>query len=329
MNWPRGEIEQELFIRRIEDQVSRLRDVRRSIVIHSYFQPTRQQWEARYAAKYGGTPPIPPGMRLCWYDMRNGSVSMYTTTFDRSGGTVSSGEVYKSTANVISNAIRFLGTYRSDGRIAPADINSPDVVVGSNIAYHKRKGLQMLDMFFAIDVDYVNDTVKLMIDFGDNVIEPEFVATTVDDFVRIQGIPFTETTAIDDSSSRTNVLVELQELADAANSAAYFPAPFFHVRIVNPFSQVKDEVERPLAPMVVVGTAYSPRNNFGNLSNGVHVAYFAATRFHSARLGKDWRITLHEGTSENRITPVDAYGYVYGYYNVDTNLSSKEFEGVI
>lgn len=334
MTWPRGQTEQELMLRRLEKQFARLNHVQQSLVIHSYSEPSRQQWEAKYRQIFNGDAPIPPGMRLCWYDMRNGFIRQFTTTFDTENGSRSSGEIYAAVRNQRSSSLRFIGNMTVDGRVSPADNNHPNIVIGSNIVTHKRRGLLMLEMFIRLQHTFVDDGTRLWIDFGDTIVEPEMVSTGNNDFTRLYGrandTTLSALQAFDNNFPQESEIMVLPEGPDAANGATLFPAILVHMKLFNPFNFLTpdDEFAQP-TNVVGMGTIYHFANNLAAVSNGAIISHFMFQRLSPVKLGKDWRIEFREQTTTtDRVQPIRGDGWVYGYYNQAIS-ESEEFTGVI
>ncbi len=334
--WARSGIEQELQMRSLERQVARLVHTRMSLVLHSVSEPVRQQWENAYRDQFDGDVPIPPGMRLCWYDMRNGIIRQYMTTFDRENGTESSGEIYPAVRNQQSSHIRFIGTMNVDGRAAPAAINSPDIVIGSNIAANERKGLLMLELFFRLRHTYVNDGTRLWLDFGTAVVEPEMVSTGNNDISRLYGrgaaSVLSAAQAFDNNfPQEATMLAAIAEGPDAANGATQFPSWLCHMQIFNPFGFLTDTDELASDTNVVgMGTLYHFPNSYTAPSLGVvdSISHFMITALHPVKLGKDWRINFKKETGSARVTPISGDGWIYGYYNTAV-ADDMEFVDVV
>lgn len=335
--WPRGKTEQELYVRSLEKQVSRLIHTRKSLVVHSIRQPTRQEWENAYREQYDGNPPIPPGMKLCWYDMRNGFIRQYMTTFDRENGTASSGEVYPSVRNQVGSHIRFIGQMTVDGRISPSSTNSPDIVIGSSLAGNKRKGLLMLELFFRYKHRYADDGTRMWLDFGTTVVEPEMVSAGNNDISRLYGKGATGVlsaaqTFDNNFPQESTMLAAIAEGPDPVNGATAFPATLCHMQIFNPFGFLNGTNEfRQDTNVVGMGTFYHFPNNYvlpGGVARQGSIAHFMITALHPMKLGKNWRINFRKETGATRVTPISGDGWIYGYYNTVVK-DDTEFINVI
>jgi hypothetical protein len=335
--WPRGNIEQELYVRSLERQVARLTHTRQSIVLHSIVAPTRKQWESAYRDQYDGDVPIPPGMRLCWLDMRNGIIRQYMTTFDRENGTASSGEIYAAVRNQIGSHIRFIGNMTVDGRAAPASVNSPDIVIGSDLAANKRKGLLMLELFFRYKHRYANDGTRIWLDFGTTVVEPEMVSTGNNDISRLHGRGasgvLSAAQAFDNNfPQESTMLASIAESPDPTNGATAFPAMLCHMQLFNPFGFLNGDNEfRQDTNVVGMGTFYHFPNNYipssGTTRQG-SMSHFMISALHPMKLGKNWRINFRKETGSARVSPIGGDGWVYGYYNTAIT-DDTEFVDVI
>lgn len=334
--WPRSNLEQELATRELEKLVARLTHTRQSLVIHSYTEPNRQQWEAQYRTTLSGEPPIPPGLRLCWHDMRNNIIRQYGTTFDLQNGTRSSGAIYETIRNQTGSAIRLIGIVNVDGRISSSVNQHPNIVIGSNIVTHKRRGLLMLEMMFRFRHNFVNDGTRLWLNFGDTIVEPEMVSSSDNDVSRMYGRGnagvLSSAQAFDNTFPQESELLLMPESPDAANGATVFPDMLIHMRIMNPFGNVNASSGRDFgfrSNNVGFGAVYHFPNNYGLPSaNAGIITNFMVHRLHPVKLGKDWRIYFREQTANTRVTPVGGDGWVYGYYNQAVS-ESQEFDGVI
>lgn len=327
--WPRTQIEQELFVQQLEEHVARLTHIRQSLVIHSYREPSRQQWENKYRETLSGEPPIPPGMRLCWYDMRNGYIVQYGTAFDLQNGTASSGVVYPTVRNQNSSAIRLIGNVQiGAGRVTAGGLS----IIGSNLITHFYRDLLFMDIFFFLDYTFVNDGTRFWMDFGSDVVMPELVTTSVNNssqlYGRAIGGSLTAAQTFVNNFTQENVLIPLPEGPDAANGATQFPALLCHIHLMHPF-RVLEESES-ITNVCGFGTVYHFPNNYGSggSANDGGISHFSLQRLHPVKLGKDWRINFREDTSSDLVENITSLGWVYGYYK-SPQMSAREFTNVV
>jgi hypothetical protein len=81
MTWPVPYIEQAVYYQRLLDELSTYQANNKPITVHSFSEPTQEQWEAAYIAQGLHQPPIRPGARLYWFDLKNGTTKAYTTVW--------------------------------------------------------------------------------------------------------------------------------------------------------------------------------------------------------------------------------------------------------
>lgn len=331
--WPRSAIEQDLRVTEKEEIVNRLEHASQSIVVHGYTAPSRAAWERAYAEEYGGTPPIPPGMKLCWYDMRNGIMRQHMTTFDTSGGVSSSGEVYRAIRNQNKAPIRYLGRLSIDGYIKNPVNNNPTIRLGVNQALERERGLLMIEIYFRIRHRIVDDTVRLLVDFGDDVLEPEMtiapdVNTLSTSAYMEPDDTFSSATDPDASFTRLKTMITMVEGADPAGDGALNQPPMIGwLRIYNPFGfrkqNASDEQFR-YGNSVVRGLIFHYKNAFGTnmgmQDRGVVAHHLNTHRVHPVPYGRDWRPWLFQTVTGGTYTaPVSGAGWAYGYYTSDVS----------
>lgn len=94
--WPNNYAEQAAYMQRLTEEVNRVKASRLGqAILRSYTPPTRQEWESAWSSQTDFPLPIPPGAKLCWYDLRSGRIKTFTTAYDIEGGQGSSGAIYE------------------------------------------------------------------------------------------------------------------------------------------------------------------------------------------------------------------------------------------
>lgn len=172
--WPVTETEQQLLIDRLEKHVSDLEAIRSSIVLHSYAQPTDTSWEQAYLSEIGGTLPIPPGLRLCWLNMRTGQMVVFSTAFDLDGGTASSGRVYPYGQTQNTSVFRYLGGVEAEsGYFVGPESNTHAIRFGANIPEHQKRGLFMVEGYIRFSYPVKDLANSIWLDLGDLVYQLE------------------------------------------------------------------------------------------------------------------------------------------------------------
>ena len=110
MTWPVNWIEQAAYYNQLKKQINLLKAQARPVTVHSYREPTQKQWEDAYAAQAGEVPPIAPGVRLFWYDMKNGTVKPYSTVWKTDNATIDPAVRPAVSQTAPRSCFRFLGT---------------------------------------------------------------------------------------------------------------------------------------------------------------------------------------------------------------------------
>lgn len=119
--WPYSEIDQQVFIAELEARLLRLRNSIKPLVVHKYTVPTQSDWERQWVSVSGSPPPIPPGLRLLWYDLSSGQMRPFYSCHNLANGTDSDGTVYPAKAdNADGDCFRFLGTIGRNGSLESA-----------------------------------------------------------------------------------------------------------------------------------------------------------------------------------------------------------------
>lgn len=115
MTWPVPWIEQAVYYQQLVETLAQYRAQHTPISVHSFSEPTQTQWENAYQAQSGLIPPILPGSRLMWHDLKNGSVKPYTTVYGPNGTDIDS--TVRPLINDIDpqGCLRYLGRRRTYG----------------------------------------------------------------------------------------------------------------------------------------------------------------------------------------------------------------------
>lgn len=146
--WPVSYAEQKLYAEELVRRVSVLQAVTVPIVVEAIAVPSRNDWESAYVIATGQNPPIIPGTKLLWQDLRENRIRMFTTVYDINNGTETSGEIYpwSSLNKVVGSQIKLLAT------------NSPTTRVGSfntlsfNLKKYEQDALRQLIFFGTVNV---------------------------------------------------------------------------------------------------------------------------------------------------------------------------------
>jgi hypothetical protein len=110
MTWPVNWIEQASYYRELQSDLAQLQAQRKPIVLHSYREPSQSDWENAYVAQMNKVPPIVPGTRLFWYDMKNGTPKRYTTVWSSDNATIDATVRPFVSETEPRGCMRFLGT---------------------------------------------------------------------------------------------------------------------------------------------------------------------------------------------------------------------------
>jgi hypothetical protein len=82
--WPVNWIEQDQIYRLLQEEYEKRLAQATPVLVHSFNEPTQEQWEDAYVKQTGRIPPILPG-KLRWFDLRNGTIKSYTTIYKDGG----------------------------------------------------------------------------------------------------------------------------------------------------------------------------------------------------------------------------------------------------
>lgn len=154
MSWPGNYAGQALAVAQYEKRLLDIQKVQIKVVIHSWKEPTQQEFEAAYVAQTGFTLPIPPGALLLWSDMRNGGMTRaYTVANDLANGTLSSGTIVPYIEAQTTSPFRFLGHSYAKANWARNNlmrITGPGAEFFTAPSEWQRRGLAMLWIYFSI-----------------------------------------------------------------------------------------------------------------------------------------------------------------------------------
>jgi hypothetical protein len=153
--WPQSLAEQTVFIDQMQKRLDEVQAARNPIIVHSFSEPTQDDWEAAWIQKSGALPPIPVGTKLTWYDLKSGRMRLYTTTYDLQNGSDSSGNVVVwERRNKVQDNFRFLGALNDRGTLISAYTRSDNTVASLllNEALWRQRGLRKLYIYLSIVV---------------------------------------------------------------------------------------------------------------------------------------------------------------------------------
>lgn len=139
MTWPPNVPEQTLLLDAIERELDTIEGSSNFIYIASTTRPTRGEWETQYERISGQRPPIPPGVYLCWYDMRSAQVRLNMTAFDTGNGSLSTGDIYPVASP--PQTYHYLGRIDRSGRYQDAKNPIP------NWEAYRAKGLRAVRIY--------------------------------------------------------------------------------------------------------------------------------------------------------------------------------------
>lgn len=88
MSWPVNWIEQAQYYLRLQARLDALKAQSQTVVVYSFRKPTQQMWEDAYVNQVSQVPPILPGVRLFWFDLKNGLPKRYATVTAADGLTI-------------------------------------------------------------------------------------------------------------------------------------------------------------------------------------------------------------------------------------------------
>ena len=150
-DWHVNYIEQMLWYDKFRTSLDALKAVNRVIYFPKFSQPTQAEWEAAYTRQTGLVPPIIPGSKLAWMDLKSGIIKQFTTTFDLNNGELSSGTVYPMiNRDYDQGSLRLIGTWKTRGEWVSPNVNAPYYAFPIDIPYLVSKGLVALWVFFRI-----------------------------------------------------------------------------------------------------------------------------------------------------------------------------------
>lgn len=151
--WPPSLGDETVYLQRMSDRLNAARTSLSSIVLHSFVEPTTDKWNAAWITKTALPPPIPPGTKLSWYNLRTGRINLYTTVNDLQNGLSSSGDVVLwETEKKDLSCFRFLGGLSSRGTILSASTRTDSTVTSFflNEPLWRQRGLRKLIIYLNI-----------------------------------------------------------------------------------------------------------------------------------------------------------------------------------
>lgn len=326
MTWPVGKVEQLIKIKALQRQLEEVQSGRRSVVIHSYHLPSRADWELAYQQQRSGTLPIPPGTKLCWYDMRSGWVKTYTTTWDRENGTATSGEIYPYSRNRYEDYFRFIGNFDAAGYIRGYEDNTPLVNFGLDIGKRIRNRILALEVYFRISMPTAAVANYFYLNYGDLVTQIDLSGVI---YRQVNGgvqTSLSVTSSASNSSSQVQPyrLTDYQPRADAGQFVG--ETSFGMLKILNPFgARLESSLPDGVAQTSVLGSIFSPVAQSGG-QDVIQYRQFAGVKLVNLNMDQYYRIfatTSAVGADDNLVRAGN--GWVYGYF--DTAIASlKEYE---
>lgn len=326
MSWPVGKVEQLLKLQTLQRQLEEVQSGRRSVVLHSYHPPARAAWELAYQEQRSASLPIPPGTKLCWYDMRSGWMRTYTTAWDLENGTASSGEIYTYSQNQNADYFRFLGNLDVAGYIRGAENNTPTLHFGLDIGKRVRQRLLMLDIYFFLSMPIAAVTNYLYLNYGNLVTQIDVSGVL---YRQAEGghtgVPPVTTSAVNNSSSQTPPY-RLSQMD--ARPAGDTDAPFYGViKILNPFgARIEDSRPDGIAQTTVMGYLFKPTAAYPATAFDYQFRQFAGVKLTNLNMDQYYRIlstTSNVGADDN--TARIGSGWVYGYFD-EAIGSLEEYE---
>lgn len=326
MNWPVGKVEQLLKIKALQRQLEEVQSGRRSVVLHSYHSPVRSDWELAYQQQRSGTLPIPPGTKLCWYDMRSGWMRTYTTAWDRENGTATSGEIYPYSQNQNSDYFRFIGNLDVAGYIRGAENNTPNLHFGLDIGKRIRQRLLSLEIYFRISMPTAAVANYLYLNYG-NLVTQVDVSGVI--YRQVSGgfLQGTGATVAASTSSSQNALNRLADYnAKPAAGAYQDEMTVGYCRILNPFGgRLESGVPDGFAQTSFLGYLLSPVAQVAGVDT-LQFRQFSGVKLTNLNIDQYYRLfttTDNTGADDNLVRK--GRGWVYGYFD-EAIGSLEEYE---
>ena len=153
--WPESGPDQDVFLANLQRRLDNLRYAIKPVVVPKFFEPSQTDWEQAWSLATGLFPPIPPGVKLLWYDLSAGEMREYTVTYNLGNGTDSDGTVFPiHPSTTDASYFRFLGSLSRRGTMLSA-FAKPDNTITSlmiNPDIWMRRGLLRIIIEFALDV---------------------------------------------------------------------------------------------------------------------------------------------------------------------------------
>lgn len=153
--WPESGPDQDVFLANLQRRLDNLRHAIKPVVVPKFFEPSQADWEQAWSLATGLFPPIPPGVKLLWYDLSAGEMREYTVTYNLGNGTDSDGTVFPAHPGTDdASYFRFLGSLSRRGTMLSA-FAKPDSTITTlmvNPDIWMRRGLLRIIIEFALDV---------------------------------------------------------------------------------------------------------------------------------------------------------------------------------
>lgn len=322
MSWPVGKVEQLIKLQALQRQLDEVQSGRRSVVLHSYRSPIKADWELAYQEQRQADLPIPPGTKLCWYDMRSGWMKVYTTAWDQENGTATSGEIYAYSQNQNSDYFRFIGNMDVAGYIRGGENNTPTLHFGLDIGKRVRQRLLMLDIYFRVTMPTAAVVNYLYLNYGNLVTQIDVSGVL---YRQIEGgiTSFGVVTSAANNSSSQSSLQHAAVYAERPSSGSFInETTLGQVRILNPFgARIEDGRPDGVAQTTVLGRLYSPTG-----AGTAIYRQFAGVKLRNLNMDQYYRLvptTNVAGADDNLVR--QGRGWVYGYFDEVIN-SLEEYE---
>lgn len=328
MTWPVGKLEQLLKIQELQGALDLVKAGRETVVLHAYFAPKQADWELAYVSQLGRTLPIPPGTKLCWYDMRLGLVKTFTPAWDRENGLASSGTIYAYSQRQTSDYFRFIGNLDVAGYFRGNEDNNPDVHFALDIGKRVAQRILTLEVYFQLTMPTAAVPNYLYLNYGDLVTQIDVSGVL---YRQIEGGP--SGSSASNSSSQTQPYRLASYGARSAVAGFEEEATVGRFRIFNPFGAREDD-GRPsgFAQTTVVGwlfspnTAYARTAGFGPTKGNVPYRQFMGVKIGNLNMDQYYRIfptTSNVGADDNLARR--GRGWVYAYFE-EPIASLEEYE---
>jgi hypothetical protein len=333
--WPANWAERRAVVKDAVDRLEQLEAIATPVVVHSFAEPTQDQWEAAFVKATGLLPPIPPGTKMMWYDLRAKEMRAYTTAYDLQLGAETSGTVvpWVKPANTQS-AFRFLGYLNPvSGYLMSAwsDTGNGFNTLLVNPALWQSRGLIALEIYYEINGD---TTDALTLGFDSQVYDFGFEA---------EDAGYDTITLVIAPNRATNPAVSTvtnYELGSRSQSWLPITAQFWNTTASDQRAIGKIHISTPIginvpgsdqelmkthAPNVAVrGVEFGPTLTSASLDQYWCFAEMAERRDLSRPRLMVKEMTTYP-TAGTDIVDVDNRAWVYGYFNQQTPANLEEY----